>query len=307
MKGNNELINIPKVTIGVCVRNCENTIRKAIESIMAQDYPHDFIEVIFVDDGSEDSTLTIIKEYVSKMDMKVKIFHHRWKGLGASRNVVVKNASGEYIIWVDGDMRIPKDHVRKQVVFMEENPNVGIAKAKYGISDDQSLVAKLEDVPFVIISLQNHVDGLKLSGTGGSIYRTGAIRQVGGFDENLSGVGEDLDAAYRILQAGWSIRGSPAIFFETRETNWKSLWRKYVWYGYGNFSVYFKNKSVFKLYKMIPPAGFLTGLLYSFHAYRLLRQKEVFLLPLHFLFKSFAWYIGFLSGYFKKENRRLIK
>ncbi|MEM2601852.1 MAG: glycosyltransferase, partial [Candidatus Bathyarchaeia archaeon] len=44
-----------------------------------------FAEVIFVDDGSEDATLSIIKKYIPKMTMQVKVFHHEWMGLGPSR------------------------------------------------------------------------------------------------------------------------------------------------------------------------------------------------------------------------------
>jgi glycosyltransferase involved in cell wall biosynthesis len=56
----------PKVTIGVCVRNSAATLRDAIDSIIYKDYPHEHMEVIFVDDGSEDETLSIVKSYVPK-------------------------------------------------------------------------------------------------------------------------------------------------------------------------------------------------------------------------------------------------
>jgi len=288
-----------KVTIGVCVRNGAATLPLAIESILHQDYPHELLEIIFVDDGSEDETLFIMKSYALKMDIQVKIFHHEWRGLGFTRNVVVNNATGDYIVWVDADMILPKDNIRKQVEFMNKNPGVGIAKAMYRLSSNGNLVALLEDVSCIIEDLQSGSNCAKLPGTGGTIYRTEAIRQIGGFDNSLVSVGEDQDAAYRIRASGWLIRMSDAYFFELRERSWSALWRKYFWYGSGNYFLYRKNKFIFKPYKMIPLVGFFVGLLYSFLAYRLIRRKVVFILPLHFVFKSAAWFLGFISEFLK--------
>ncbi len=291
---------LPKVTIGVCVRNGAKTISETIRSIIAQDYPHELMEVIFVDDGSEDETLTIIEKYASKMNMKVKIFHHNWKGLGFSRNIVVKNASGKYIIWVDCDMLLPKDHVRKQVDFMEKNPKVSIGKARYGFVDENSLVAFLENMPFMVRDSKDVP--LKLPGTGGAIFRVQAIREVGGFDESLDGVGEDQDIAYRIKADGWQIKRTNAYFYERRVKSWRDLWRKYLWYGYGNYYLYRKNRRIFSLARMNPAAGFLAGCLYAAESYRLTHKKAVFLLPFHFAFKMFAWFLGFSKGYIDSNN-----
>lgn len=82
----------PKVTIGICVRNCEVFIKEAIESVANQDFPHELMEIIVVDDGSEDKTLSIVLNLVSKVDIHVKVFHDRWIGLGPARNIVVENA-----------------------------------------------------------------------------------------------------------------------------------------------------------------------------------------------------------------------
>ncbi len=144
----------PVVTVGVCVRNSALIIREAIESIINQNFPHELMEVIFVDDGSEDNTLSIILDYTSKMDMQGKVFHNNWKGLGWARNVVVDNASGEYIIWVDGDMILPADHVRKQIKFMQQNPKVGIAKARHGVLSRESLVAALETLSYLVVDFR---------------------------------------------------------------------------------------------------------------------------------------------------------
>jgi len=137
----------PTVTIGICIRNCEASIKEVVDSILNQNFPHELMEVIFVDDGSEDETLSVLKDYASRMDMQVMIFHSEWRGLGQSRNVVVSNAMGDFIVWVDGDMTLPPDHVRKQVEFMEKNPKVGIAKGKYGILSKAKTITALENKP----------------------------------------------------------------------------------------------------------------------------------------------------------------
>lgn len=289
----------PIVTIGVCVKNGAATIREAIESIISQTYPHELMEVIFVDDGSEDETPSIINAYASKMDMDVKMFRHEWKGLGYSRNVVVKNASGKYIIWVDCDMILPKDHVERQVEFMERNPKVGIGKARYGFIDENSMVAFLENMPFMVYDSEDVPLDLKLPGTGGAIFRVEAIHKIGGFDERLEGVGEDQDIAYRVKADGWQIKRTNAYFYERRVKSWRGLWRKYFWYGYGNYYLYRKNRHIISPTRMNPLAGFLAGCLYAVGAYRLTRKKAVFLLPFHFAFKMVAWSYGFAKAQLK--------
>jgi len=288
----------PVVTIGVCVRNTATTIREAINSIINQDFPHELMEVIFVDDGSEDETLSIINSYAPKMDMRVKVFHHEWKGLGSSRNVVVNNANGNYIVWVDGDMILPEDHVRKQVEFMEQNSKVGIAKARYGVSTEENLFDFLENVAYVAVDfMYGGKSTSRTLGTGGSVYRVEAIHQVGGFDARLSGVGEDMDVETRIRKAGWLLfLGSPAVFYERRRKSLRSVWREGFWHGFGGYSVFRKNNVVLALYKMVPLAGLVAGIWYSIPAYKVTHQKKVFLLPIEHAFKRMAWFCGFLKA-----------
>jgi len=282
----------PTVTIGVCVRNCEASIKEAINSIFDQDFPHERMEVIFVDDGSEDRTLSVILDSLSRMDMQVKVFHSKWRGLGPARNSVVDNASGKYIVWVDGDMTLPKDHVRKQVKFMEQNPNVGIAKARYGMLHGENVVATLENIQYIAIDskYEGKVNPEKL-GTGASIYRVEAIRQVGGFDFHIKGAGEDADAESRIRNAGWLLyKGTPALFYERHKKTWKDLWDENFWYGYGGHYILHKNRQT------VPFAALSAGLLHSFTAYKITHRKVVFLLPLQHAFKKIAWYFGFVKG-----------
>jgi len=284
----------PVVAVGVCVRNSASTLREAVESIMAQDFSHESMEVVFVDDGSEDNTLAIIRRYVDRMDIDSKVFHQSWQGLGVSRNLVVNNAGGKYIVWVDGDMVLPVDHVRKQVEFMEKNPEVGIAKARYEIRKEENIVAALENVPFAIHDSKSASLDLKLPGTGGAIFRVESIKEVGGFDVCMKGVGEDQDAAFRVKSAGWLLRRSPASFYERRVSTWRGLWKKWFWYGQGDYHLFCKNRQVFSLFRMTPVAGFVNGVLQVSDAYKLMHRLSVLLLPFHSAFRMVAWCSGFV-------------
>ena len=299
----------PKVTTGVCVKNSASTIREAIESIIHQDFPHELMEVIFVDDGSEDETLSIINDYASKMDIKVKIFHHKWKGLGPSRNVVVNNASGDYIIWVDGDMVLSTDYVKKQVDFMEHHREVGITKGKQALEPGDNLLATLETYSRAagrMIDYTSEKAHSKALGTGGSIYRIEAIKQAGMFDENLKGYGEDLDMEIRVRKIGWVLHTINTKFldYERHGLTWKNLWLRYWRRGY--FIHYFlhKNRGLLKHCRMIPPVAFLSGLLSAYNLFKLTRQKEVFLLPFQCIFKMTAWYFGFIRSHLQSYEPR---
>jgi len=287
----------PKVTIGVCVRNGEDHIRDAILSIIGQDFPHELMEVIFVDDGSEDRTLSIIESYVPKMNMQMKVFHQEWKGLGETRNVVVNNANGEYIIWVDCDMKLTRDFVRKQVGFMDRNEKVAVARGRFRGLPSNSLVATLENLEWIAIDyLANKEENMdeKLHFCGGSIYRVDALRNVGGFDDRIKGAGEDEDIEYRLRKAGWLVtEGAKVIFYEKRKDTWKALWNQYFWYGFSAHLIP-DNK------KTMNTQSLLVQLLYSKTAYKLTGRKIAFLLPFQYCFKAIALFAGFLKVYAHK-------
>ncbi|HGE71917.1 TPA: glycosyltransferase family 2 protein, partial [Candidatus Poribacteria bacterium] len=189
------MCNVP-VTIGLCVKNCVDTIRKTLNCIIGQNYPHELIEVIVVDDQSSDDTIPLIIKTLSNSSINFKVLSTDGKGLGFARQLVVKNASGKYILWVDGDMILPSNYIMQQVKFMERNPEVGKARAKWGFLNEDSLPAKLES--FRVLT---HLSGNKsrlLVGIGGSICRTCALKEIGGFDEKIRGAGEDIDLSVRL-------------------------------------------------------------------------------------------------------------
>lgn len=292
-----------KVTIGMCVKNAESTIKEAIESILIQDYPHKLMELVVVDGCSQDNTLRIIKNRLKEVDIPVRYFSED-EGIALARQIVVDNATGEYIVWVDGDMIIREDFISKHVEFMEQHPHVGIAKGRYEarINDKKnaSLPAKLEDIEFLLETAYEGKSCTKSLGASGCIYRVKAIRQIGGFDPQIKHGGEDTDVEIRIRERGWSYYISPAFFREIRRENWKSLWKEYFWHGSSASYILKKNRRVFSPYELFPPTAVLFKLLRVRTAYRLTHQISVLFLPLHSIFKRTAWFFGFLKSFLGK-------
>ena len=292
----------PRVTIGVCVRNSADSVKAAISSIASQDFPNELMEIVFVDDGSEDNTLSTICESVSGIDISVAVYHTTWSGIGHARNVVLSTAVGEYVLWVDGDMALSSGYVRKLVDLMDENPELGIVKGEQTLKPMGNVLGILEGLSRAasrMVDYRTNYNPSKALGTGGSIYRSEMISNVGKFDETLRGYGEDWDFELRARGAGWILSTLNAEFFdyEREGITWSSLWRRYWLRGYHLYHFLTKHKGLIKHSRMIPPVSFIAGLLQSRTLFKLTRKKIVFLLPFEYWFKTSAWYIGFLNGY----------
>lgn len=297
-KLNDSSAHTVQVTIGMCVRNSGATIRNAIDSVLSQDYPRENMELIVVDGCSEDNTLKIINDSLRNTDINIRIFQEN-EGLGRARQIVVDNARGEYIIWVDADMILSEHFVMKQEEFMSQNPNVGIAKGKYGIyrtGSHEGLVQTLENTEFLLSTMHNGETTSKALGTSGCIYRVKAIKDIGGFDQSFKGAGEDQDAECRVRAAGWSIHITQTVFYEMRRQTWKALWNEYFWHGYGGSYLFRKNRQTINIYKFLPPVAIFLELLRVPAAYKLTKSKATFLLPFHYVFKRIAWYLGFMRS-----------
>lgn len=247
-----------KVTLGLCVKNSEATIKDTVQSLISQDFPHESIELIVVDGQSNDKTLSIISNCLLAADISVKMCSDQGRGLGAARQIVVNNARGEYIIWVDGDIVLPEDYLRKLVEFMDRNPKVGAARGKLGIYEN-GFVALLENIS----ELGTRYGFKEKPSQVIAVYdtcRVKAIKQAGGFDEEIKGASEDREMVYRIWKNGWSLATTEVKFYHKFRKTWRDLWKEYSWWGYGEHYVSHKHPELVFLWQTIPIVLALGGL-----------------------------------------------
>lgn len=108
---------MPKVSIVTPVYNSQTTVMRMIDSIMRQTW-HDY-ELILVDDGSTDSTLSICQRYANQ-DSRIRVLHQQNRGPSAARNYGIKSISGEFLMCVDADDVLHNDAIEKLLGKMEK-------------------------------------------------------------------------------------------------------------------------------------------------------------------------------------------
>jgi glycosyltransferase involved in cell wall biosynthesis len=113
---------MPQVTIGVPFYNCHRYLLNTIKSIYSQCFTD--WEVIFVDDGSTDASLSIVE---SIRDSRVTVYSDgRNLGIGARRKQIVDLAKGKYLAWQDADDMMHPDRLRIQCEYLESHKEIDL-------------------------------------------------------------------------------------------------------------------------------------------------------------------------------------
>ncbi len=109
-----------KLSIIIPVYNVRDFIIACLQSIERQDYI-DEIEVIVVDDGSPDDTVSLIQTYMKTSKLNINIVSQANQGIGGARNTGISNASGEYIWFIDPDDTIQEYCVKDIYDYAHDN------------------------------------------------------------------------------------------------------------------------------------------------------------------------------------------
>ena len=125
-----------QVSIIVPAYNSANHLSQCIDSLLGQTSA-DF-EVLLINDGSTDATGSICNSYADK-DARIRVFHQSNSGLSEARNVGLKEAVGEYVLFVDSDDWITGDtcHLMYQKA-KETNADITLGTMSYWNSDNTS-------------------------------------------------------------------------------------------------------------------------------------------------------------------------
>ncbi|EDN71230.1 Glycosyltransferase [Beggiatoa sp. PS] len=117
--------NLPLVSVLMVTYNQKHFIKEAIESILTQDY--DNLEIVISDDGSNDGTQEILREYKTKYPNKfILVLAEKNQGITKNCNSGLSFCKGKYIAFLAGDDLMLSGKIRKQVEYMERHPKCAI-------------------------------------------------------------------------------------------------------------------------------------------------------------------------------------
>ncbi len=105
------------VTVIIPIHNASMYLKKCIDSVLGQTWPH--IEIILINDGSSDDSLAIAKSYESE---NVKVFSQEKSGAAKARNKGLTESKGAFIQFLDADDFISPDKIEIQVTAAIQNP-----------------------------------------------------------------------------------------------------------------------------------------------------------------------------------------
>lgn len=176
----------PKVSIIVPVYNLENYIEQCVHSLLAQSYQN--IEIILVDDGSKDASLSII-ERLAASDSRIVYTTQPNGGAAKARNTGLALATGEFITFVDGDDMLSPNAIADNISYFTDDKidwvafsirrvdaNGNYIQTKKGIYSD-FVVSTYEKITFE--SFVPYFYSRKLSGVAcAAIYRKSSIDSI---------------------------------------------------------------------------------------------------------------------------------
>lgn len=214
------LLNKMSVLVSVIIPsfNRSSLLPRAINSVLQQTYSN--FELIIVDDGSSDNTLTLQQSYP---DDRLKwIRHETNKGAAAARNSGIQNALGKYVAFLDSDDEWFPRKLEEQVSLMESS-SPGVAASFTGFMLNR--IDRNIREPRPLANIQNwrkHLtQGCNLSPGSTLMVRQAVFAQVGLFDERLNRF-EDWEWLFRLTHQ-YQIRGISEILCEVHLGEWPGV------------------------------------------------------------------------------------
>ena len=185
-----------KISIIIPVYNEESYLPLCLDSLSNLDYPKDGIEVIIIDNGSTDSSLSIAKSYRSKFN-KLLVDHFPDGKIGAVRNRGISLSNGDIYAFVDADCVVPPSWLNVAIECFNNSEQLAAVGGDFLYKDNPSWLERAWALNKGQYSRKVHA-----LATGSFIVNRFAIENAGIFNEAIE-AGEDTELSARLIRSGY--------------------------------------------------------------------------------------------------------
>ncbi|MDY6893951.1 MAG: glycosyltransferase family 2 protein [Thermotogota bacterium] len=209
----------PFVSVVIVNYNAKKYLEDCIYSILNSDYQN--IEIIAVDNGSDDGSLDFLQEILKSKSNVDYIRNEENIGPAAARNQGIRKVNGEYVAFLDNGTTVHPLWLKKSIKFFEDNPRVGACHCKLILSDTDNILdcvgEYLGQYGFLVnvvtsgeekdVGQYNKILKIFTAKSAGMIVRMDALKKIEGFDDDYFIYFEESDLSWRI----W-LQGSEIVF-----------------------------------------------------------------------------------------------
>jgi succinoglycan biosynthesis protein ExoA len=246
----------PSVTVVIPVYDESAYIGPCLDSVAANDYPRDRLEVLVVDGGSTDGTRAVVQAYAERYPF-LRLLDNPRRVPAAAMNVGLRQARGEVIVRMDAHTVYAPDYIRRCVELLQTTgaANVGGVQRAVGRGYVAGAIAVALTSPFGVGDARfRYTDRPTWADTvylGAWWKRT--LETLGGFDEAWA-VNEDSELNYRLRQAGGKILVSPEVrcWYHVRPSL-GALARQYFRYGFWRARTTIVHPGSLRWRHLVPP------------------------------------------------------
>jgi GT2 family glycosyltransferase len=207
-----------EVSVVIATFNRRDTLNKAMKAHLAQSALNQLAEILIVDDGSSDGTAEQVATLARHSSIPIRYWYQPKRGAAAARNMGIREAKGEVILFVDDDIIPAPDLVGEHLKWHGKHPDLCDA-----VLGHITWSPEVHPTPFMRwisldgvltayrhIALKTEVD-FRYFYTGNLSLKTEFLRRTGNFDEDFGGYGfEDTELGYRLQKNGMRLFYNPA-------------------------------------------------------------------------------------------------
>ena len=233
----------PAVSIIVPAYNEDINAVNTVTNLLQQDYPS--FEIIFVDDGSKDSTYSKVSA-AFRGNPRVTVLTKNNGGKASALNYGINYSNNEFVVCIDADTQLHKNAITELMRYFTADNNAGAVAGNVKVGNAKNILTKWQSIEYT--TAQNFdrrafdlINGIMVVPGAIGAFRKEAIKKASAFTTDT--LAEDCDLTIRILRQGYTVRNCAEAIAVTEapETVQQFMKQRFRW-SFGIMQSFWKNR-----------------------------------------------------------------